>query len=102
MKMMQSWAIRLIVVLTWRPVPVLSAEPQILLNSATAGGETWRYTTEKPSRGWIKPEFDDCTWSDGKMRFGMVEEVADVVVMSATNGYNTGQTINVNGGWYMR
>ena len=30
-----------------------------------------------------------------------VDEVADVVVMLATNGYITGQTINVNGGWYM-
>jgi 3-oxoacyl-[acyl-carrier protein] reductase len=34
-------------------------------------------------------------------RFGRVEEVADAVVMVAANGYITGQTINVNGGWYM-
>lgn len=34
-------------------------------------------------------------------RFGNVDEVADVVVMLAANGYITGQTINVNGGWYM-
>src|ERR1017187_8589489 len=34
-------------------------------------------------------------------RFGTVDEVADVVAMLATNGYITGQTINVNGGWYM-
>jgi 3-oxoacyl-[acyl-carrier protein] reductase len=34
-------------------------------------------------------------------RFGRVEEVSDVVVMLARNGYITGQTINVNGGWYM-
>lgn len=34
-------------------------------------------------------------------RFGLVEEVADVVVMLARNGYITGQTINVNGGMYM-
>jgi len=33
-------------------------------------------------------------------RFGKVEEVADVVLMLARNGYMTGQTINVNGGWY--
>lgn len=33
-------------------------------------------------------------------RFGLVEEVASVVVLLATNGYITGQTINVNGGWY--
>jgi 3-oxoacyl-[acyl-carrier protein] reductase len=34
-------------------------------------------------------------------RFGAVEEVAEVAVMMARNGYITGQTINVNGGWYM-
>ncbi|RPI08863.1 MAG: SDR family oxidoreductase, partial [Acidobacteriales bacterium] len=34
-------------------------------------------------------------------RFGKPEEVADVVVMLARNGYMTGQTIHVNGGWYM-
>ncbi len=34
-------------------------------------------------------------------RFGTVEEVADVAILLARNGYMTGQTINVNGGWYM-
>jgi 3-oxoacyl-[acyl-carrier protein] reductase len=34
-------------------------------------------------------------------RFGLPEEVAQVAVMLARNGYMTGQTINVNGGWYM-
>jgi 3-oxoacyl-[acyl-carrier protein] reductase len=34
-------------------------------------------------------------------RFGTVEETAEVAVMLASNGYITGQTINVNGGWYM-
>jgi 3-oxoacyl-[acyl-carrier protein] reductase len=34
-------------------------------------------------------------------RFGEPDEVADVAVMLAGNGYITGQTINVNGGWYM-
>jgi NAD(P)-dependent dehydrogenase (short-subunit alcohol dehydrogenase family) len=34
-------------------------------------------------------------------RFGSVEETADVAVLLARNGYLTGQTINVNGGWYM-
>jgi 3-oxoacyl-[acyl-carrier protein] reductase len=33
-------------------------------------------------------------------RFGAVEEVAEIAVMLARNGYITGQTINVNGGWY--
>ncbi len=34
-------------------------------------------------------------------RFGQADEVADVAVLLACNGYITGQTINVNGGWYM-
>ena len=34
-------------------------------------------------------------------RLGSVDEAADVVVMLARNGYITGQTIDVNGGWYM-
>jgi len=34
-------------------------------------------------------------------RFGTIEEVADVVVMLAKNGYITGQTLFVNGGRYM-
>ena len=33
--------------------------------------------------------------------FGSVEDVAPIAVMLATNGYMTGQTISVNGGWYM-
>jgi 3-oxoacyl-[acyl-carrier protein] reductase len=34
-------------------------------------------------------------------RFGSADEVAEAIVMLARNGYITGQTINVNGGWYM-
>jgi 3-oxoacyl-[acyl-carrier protein] reductase len=34
-------------------------------------------------------------------RFGTAEEAAQAAVLLACNGYITGQTINVNGGWYM-
>lgn len=34
-------------------------------------------------------------------RFGTPEEVAQAAVLLASNPYITGQTINVNGGWYM-
>jgi 3-oxoacyl-[acyl-carrier protein] reductase len=34
-------------------------------------------------------------------RFGAPDEVAAVAVLLAQNGYITGQTINVNGGWHM-
>ena len=33
--------------------------------------------------------------------FGTVDDVASIAVMLATNEYMTGQTISVNGGWYM-
>jgi 3-oxoacyl-[acyl-carrier protein] reductase len=34
-------------------------------------------------------------------RFGAAGEVADAALMLARNGYMTGQTLHVNGGWYM-
>jgi len=34
-------------------------------------------------------------------RFGQVSEVTDAIVLLATNGYISGQTLNINGGWYM-
>ena len=34
-------------------------------------------------------------------RFGTAEEVAEAVLLLARNGYITGQTISINGGWYM-
>jgi 3-oxoacyl-[acyl-carrier protein] reductase len=33
--------------------------------------------------------------------FGSIEDVASIAVMLAMNSYITGQTISVNGGWYM-
>jgi 3-oxoacyl-[acyl-carrier protein] reductase len=34
-------------------------------------------------------------------RFGAAEEVAEAAMMLARNGYVTGQTVHVNGGWFM-
>ena len=34
-------------------------------------------------------------------RYGLPDEDAQVAVMLAGNAYITGQTINVNGGWFM-
>lgn len=30
----------------------------------------WKYTTEKPSADWYKPDFDDSKWKEGKAGFG--------------------------------
>jgi glycosyl hydrolase family 2 len=32
--------------------------------------QLWHYTTEKPSEGWQKPEFDDSAWKEGPGGFG--------------------------------
>jgi 3-oxoacyl-[acyl-carrier protein] reductase len=34
-------------------------------------------------------------------RFGRADEIADAALCLITNGYITGQTVNLNGGWYM-
>ena len=34
-------------------------------------------------------------------RFGQPDEIAETVLLLARNGFMTGQTVNVNGGWYM-
>jgi hypothetical protein len=32
--------------------------------------QTWKWTTEKPADGWVKPEFDAKEWKEGKGGFG--------------------------------
>ena len=34
-------------------------------------------------------------------RFGTAREVADAIILLASNEFITGQTIHLNGGWYM-
>ena len=34
-------------------------------------------------------------------RFGSVDDITSIAVMLATNDFMTGQTISVNGGWYL-
>ena len=34
-------------------------------------------------------------------RFGSVDDITSIAIMLATNDYMTGQTISVNGGWYL-
>ena len=35
-----------------------------------AGAVTWRYTFDKPPKGWTKPDFDDSRWKQGAGAFG--------------------------------
>lgn len=43
------------------------------LATAEEKGATWRYTTDQPSAGWEKLDFDDSKWSEGKSGFGTPE-----------------------------
>ena len=45
---------------TWRTLVPTSQE----------AGQTWRYLTNEPPAGWMKPGFDDSAWQHGKGGFG--------------------------------
>src|SRR5688572_10993754 len=48
-------------------------EPKQVVLSPTASqhvGAMWRYTTDKPSGDWLKPEFDSSSWNEGRAGFG--------------------------------
>jgi hypothetical protein len=53
----------------WAPFPT----PPKLTTIVPAGDEgtaVWRYTTEKPSADWLKPEFDAAAWKEGAAPLG--------------------------------
>ncbi len=41
-----------------------------LLETSFKQGRTWKYTLEKPADDWIKPDFKDDKWKEGKGGFG--------------------------------
>ncbi len=50
-----------------------AAEPRVLIPTATEGGATWRYTTEKPDADWLRADFDDREWAQGRAGFGVTD-----------------------------
>jgi hypothetical protein len=57
-------------------------EPKQTVLSPTASqhvGATWRYTTEKPSGDWSKPEFDSSSWKEGRAGFGTAGTPGSIV-----------------------
>ena len=68
------------------------ASEGITVNSIAPGPTSTEMVTKIPQ---LRPELMPVG------RFGTPEEIAEVAVMLACNGYITGQTINVNGGRYM-
>ncbi|MBN1341657.1 MAG: hypothetical protein JXQ73_03205 [Phycisphaerae bacterium] len=41
-----------------------------IVPTSEESAQTWRYTTTKPPEGWMKPGFDDASWSTGQGGFG--------------------------------
>jgi hypothetical protein len=41
-----------------------------LVPTSQASAQIWRYTTNAPSADWLKPDFDDSGWTQGKGGFG--------------------------------
>ena len=55
--------------------------PQIVPLVATSQQkpQPWRYTTDKPAEGWMKPDFDDAAWKQGNGGFGTKNTPGSVV-----------------------
>ena len=46
------------------------SKANIIAPSALEAEVTWKYTTEKPSADWMKPDYDDSDWLEGVGGFG--------------------------------
>lgn len=53
----------------WAPLPELPKITEVVPTSQKAPS-IWRYTTDKPSTDWNKPDFDASTWKEGPASFG--------------------------------
>jgi hypothetical protein len=43
---------------------------RVVVPTAKEKALTWKYTTEKPGKGWAAPDFDDSGWKEGPAGFG--------------------------------
>jgi ABC-type glycerol-3-phosphate transport system permease component len=53
----------------YEPPPVNST----ILPTSEKVETTWRYTLEQPTEDWIRSDFDDSSWQEGKAGFGTTE-----------------------------
>ena len=56
-----------------RPDIWFTREP-VIIPTSKSGLVTWRYTTQKPGKGWEGLKFDDSSWKEGPGMFGGKEE----------------------------
>ncbi|MEO6436211.1 MAG: sugar-binding domain-containing protein, partial [Tepidisphaeraceae bacterium] len=50
-----------------------------LVKTAQEAPADWKYTTDKPGDGWMKPDFDDSSWKTGQSGFGTKETPGAIV-----------------------
>ncbi|HON08426.1 MAG TPA: DUF4965 domain-containing protein, partial [Verrucomicrobiota bacterium] len=53
----------------WAPMPTPPVT-KVVVPTSEKQGYKWRYTTQKPPAGWMKPDFDDSNWKEGEGGFG--------------------------------
>ena len=53
----------------WAAIPV-APKLTIIVPAADTQPAVWKYTIHKPAAGWVNPDFDDSSWSQGKSGFG--------------------------------
>jgi hypothetical protein len=53
----------------WAPMPVRPTI-QVVEHGSKNDGVAWKYTTDRPADGWIKPSFNDSRWQSGVGGFG--------------------------------
>ncbi|MEA2709659.1 MAG: hypothetical protein QOF78_2260 [Phycisphaerales bacterium] len=53
----------------WAPMPQ-PPEVKIVEAGSRPDGVVWRYTTERPAEGWMRPGFSDSRWKQGPGGFG--------------------------------
>jgi hypothetical protein len=54
----------------WAPIRATLDPAREVVSTALISPMRWRYTFEKPSSNWTRPDFDDSAWQEGYAGFG--------------------------------
>ncbi|MDE3067724.1 MAG: DUF4965 domain-containing protein [Verrucomicrobiota bacterium] len=53
----------------WAPLP-RPPKIEVVVPAADTRPALWKYTTTRPPENWMKPDFDDSAWQEGRSGFG--------------------------------
>jgi hypothetical protein len=54
----------------WAAFPTPPVTKTVVPTAREDENLAWRYTTQRPAEGWMKPEYEVANWSEGKAGFG--------------------------------